>query len=499
MKREINILVLEDSEDDYELSLNYIKMAEFEVYSEVAWTKDQFEKNLESNNWDIILCDYDMPQFNAIDALNVLRDKNIDIPLIVISGSISEELAVSTIKAGAKDYLMKDKLMKLPYAIARALRENKAEKERRFNEKELASAYRKQKALIAAVNTSALLLTVNNDAIIESVNDTFCELTGYSREDLLNVKVSVLDFDNSYEDLICNFKNVSAEHGYFRKQVKIKTKTGRPIWIDLSVTPVNDKTESEGYLLLASDITEQRRAAAEKNSLLNELIVNNQDLEQFNYIISHNLRAPVAKLIGLADILNDQNMDESIRYNVLQTIKDESLQLDQVLKDLTSVTSIRKGIDELLTEVNLSASIDFSLQILKQENEARDFEVIGNIDKNINVKGVESYIKNIFLNILSNAYKFRDPARHLVIHIEACRLDNNNVQLTIKDNGIGFDSDKYKPKLFRLYSKFHHNTQGRGIGLFLAKSKMERMGGAIKISSKPNEGSTITLNFQTWN
>jgi PAS domain S-box-containing protein len=499
MNREINILVLEDSEDDYELALNYIKMAEFEVYAEMTWSKDQFEKKLESNNWDIILCDYDMPQFDAFDALNVLRNKSIDIPLIVISGSISEELAVNTIKAGAKDYLMKDKLMKLPYAVARALREHKAEQEKRLNEKELAAAYRKQKALVAAINTSALLLTVNNDAIIETVNDTFCQLTGYSREELINVKLSVLDFDNSYEELIYNFKNVSAEHGYIRKQVKIKTKTGRPVWIDLSVTSVNDKTESEGYLLLARDITEQRRTAAEKNSLLEELIVNNQDLEQFNYIISHNLRAPIVKLIGLANLLSDDNLDKEILNNVIETIKDEAHQLDHVLKDLTSVTSIRKGIDEPLTKVNLSASIDFSLQILKQENEARDFEVIGNIDKHINVKGVESYIKNIFLNILSNAYKFRDHSKPLVIHIEACRLDNNNVQLTIKDNGIGFDSDKHKPKLFRLYSKFHHNTQGRGIGLFLAKSKMERMGGAIKISSKPNEGSVLTLNFQTWN
>jgi len=77
--------------------------------------------------------------------------------------------------------------------------------------------------------------------------------------------------------------------------------------------------------------------------------------------------------------------------------------------------------------------------------------------------------------------------------------DKGNVELVIKDNGIGFDSEKYHSKLFRLYSKFHHNVQGRGIGLFLAKNQMERMGGAINITAKPGEGSTVILNFQTWN
>lgn len=137
MKRTLNLLLIEDSEDDAELILEAITSSGFEVTHKRVETKPDIASAVGSGQWDIILCDYAMPKVTAPEALKIVKDSERDIPFIVVSGSIGETVAVDLMKSGVNDYIMKDRLARLGPAIERELREAKNRRKRHFAEEEL--------------------------------------------------------------------------------------------------------------------------------------------------------------------------------------------------------------------------------------------------------------------------------------------------------------------------------------------------------------------------
>lgn len=130
MPTPIKILVVEDSEVDAELVVRHLRKAGFESKHRRVETQDQMKSALSEEDWDLIIADYNLPQFSAPDALNTLKASGKDLPFLVISGSMGEETAVTMMKAGAHDYLMKDNLTRLGPAVTRELREAKVRRER---------------------------------------------------------------------------------------------------------------------------------------------------------------------------------------------------------------------------------------------------------------------------------------------------------------------------------------------------------------------------------
>ena len=108
MKQQLHVLMVEDSEDDAVLLTRHLQHGDFEVKSERVQTADSFVSALESREWDAILCDYRMPNFNGLQALNIVKERGIDAPFIFVSGTMGEETAVEAMKAGAHDYVMKE-------------------------------------------------------------------------------------------------------------------------------------------------------------------------------------------------------------------------------------------------------------------------------------------------------------------------------------------------------------------------------------------------------
>jgi PAS domain S-box-containing protein len=131
MKQQLHVLMVEDSEDDAVLLTRHLQHGDFEVKSERVETADSFVSALDAKEWDAILCDYRMPNFNGLQALNIVRARGIDAPFIFVSGTMGEETAVEAMKAGAHDYVMKNNLTRLIPAVARELHEAKIRKERK--------------------------------------------------------------------------------------------------------------------------------------------------------------------------------------------------------------------------------------------------------------------------------------------------------------------------------------------------------------------------------
>lgn len=188
---DLNILIVEDSEDDTLLDLLQIKKGGYNISYERVETAEALKKALRSKKWDIILCDYSMPHFNGLDALSLLKETGLDIPFIIISGTIGEEIAVEAMKMGAHDYIMKDNLQRLLPAVERELRESNSRAEKRLLEqkkKQAEEALRKSenryRRITEGLTDYQYSVHVVNDKVIGTVQSQACHaVTGYTPEE----------------------------------------------------------------------------------------------------------------------------------------------------------------------------------------------------------------------------------------------------------------------------------------------------------------------------
>jgi light-regulated signal transduction histidine kinase (bacteriophytochrome) len=228
----------------------------------------------------------------------------------------------------------------------------------------------------------------------------------------------------------------------------------------------------------------------ELKSTVQDLLKHNQDLEQFSYIISHNLRSPVARIQGLINIFNQENMNDDFNKQILSHLHQSSYDLDMVIRDLTEIVSIRKSLNTSKEPVNIEELI--SNELIGFGGEIKQADAI--IEKDLAIKSIYSikaYIQSIFHNLISNAIKYRHNSRQLHILIKTSR-ENNNLCLIVQDNGLGVDTtDLYK--IFGLYQRMHTHVEGKGSGLYFVKTQIEAMNGKIELESSINQGSIFKV------
>jgi signal transduction histidine kinase len=241
---------------------------------------------------------------------------------------------------------------------------------------------------------------------------------------------------------------------------------------------------------LGLEVEKQTKYLRESNM---ELIRNINQLEQFSYTVSHNLRAPVARIIGLTEILKhaDGKVEEE---NILNKIADASRELDQVMKDLMVTIEMKKEINNALVDIDVNDHIEKTLGLFNEDIVANNINIAVTLHAP-NLKSVPAYVDSIFYNLMSNAVKYRNPGRPLKLEI-ATAYQKEWFVLTVKDNGIGLDVDRNKRDLFSFYKRFHFHVEGRGLGLFLVKSQTELLGGTIDVQSTVDVGTTFTVKLK---
>ncbi len=242
---------------------------------------------------------------------------------------------------------------------------------------------------------------------------------------------------------------------------------------------------------LALEVENQTKYLKETNL---QLIEHNSRLEQFAYIISHNLRAPVARLVGLSTILEHAANQEEQQKIVKMMIKSTG-ELDQVIQDLGFILRIQKLSAKILSQINLRQVIEKVLNIL--EPEIRDTQAIIKTDFNdvVSIYSLPQYFESIIYNLISNSIKYRHPERTPMISIHS-DFEGDFIRIVIRDNGLGIDLTRNKNNLFNLYKRFHFHVEGKGLGLYLVKTQMDALGGRIEVSSNVEEGTTWTLYFK---
>ncbi|QHT66906.1 PAS domain S-box protein [Rhodocytophaga rosea] len=250
--------------------------------------------------------------------------------------------------------------------------------------------------------------------------------------------------------------------------------------------------EKKYYTVILRDITLRKKAEHQEKQLNRELILQNQQLQQFGYITSHNLRAPIANILGLTQIFNMEDLNDPINKVAIENIRKATLKLDDIIKDLNEILAYQKSIDTSKELIHFEHVLnDVSEAIITHINHSKA-TIIADFSAISKVFSIKSYINSVFQNMLTNAIKYRHPERVPIIKITSA-LTQEHIQISFEDNGMGIDLEKNKDKIFGMYKRFHYHVEGKGLGLHLVKTQVEALHGKIDVNSTLGEGTIFHI------
>ena len=266
-------------------------------------------------------------------------------------------------------------------------------------------------------------------------------------------------------------------------------------WIESSFYPTFQNDLVIGTACFVRNISELKKREQEKEIFIKELTQSNADLRQFAYITSHNLRGPIANLLGLTNLLDHYPVKNATLMQILEGIKKAAKRFDETVKDLTQILTIKDNLTVPSEVLKFENSLNLAMEQCQDIITESKANIISDFSKYPIVHFNKSYLDSILMNLLTNAIKYRDFARPLEININT-QLEEGFIVLTFQDNGIGFDATSNENKLFKLYQRFHTEREGKGMGLFLIRTQLETLGGKVSVESKINEGTIFKLKFK---
>lgn len=363
---------------------------------------------------------------------------------------------------------------------------------RGINERKKAEDELKKLSLVASKTVNSVYIT-DEQARIEWVNEGFTRLTGYTLEEVLGRRPGdFLAGPATNTAKVSSIREKLTSDKPFVQEVQNKSKAGDIYWSKLDVTPILDKETGGGkkFIVIETEITAQKKAEEERLQLTEELLRRNQHLEQFTYIVSHNLRSPVANVLGLTSLLGTTDNPE-LRKGLTERLQKTALNLDTIIRDLNDLLSLRAGAVEAKETILLQEVLDQALEVLPSEFVKQVKVELNGVQE---VNSVRSYLSSILTNLLTNAMKYQSPDRPLEIVVKADWAQNGQMLcLTVQDNGLGINLAKEGKNLFGLYKRFHFHVAGRGLGLYLVKTQAETLGGHVSVESEPGVGSTFKV------
>ena len=255
-----------------------------------------------------------------------------------------------------------------------------------------------------------------------------------------------------------------------------------------------DAINVKAILVIMTDNADRVRADHEKSKLLEEIVVRNRNLENFSYTISHNLRGPIATLLGVAEMIDSPQTSFDEKVYLLNEINTLVKKTDKTITEINDILALKnknKGYSEVNLEESFKDIILSNNSIIRHRNISIKYELEAKC-----LNSVKSYISSIFNNLVSNAIKYCNKDTEPKINIKSYYLDNFIV-IEVEDNGIGIDLVKYENDIFKLYKRFHVNAaEGTGVGLYLVKLQVDELMGSIKIESEPSKGTKFILKFK---
>ncbi|HAI82851.1 MAG TPA: PAS domain-containing sensor histidine kinase, partial [Chitinophagaceae bacterium] len=233
-------------------------------------------------------------------------------------------------------------------------------------------------------------------------------------------------------------------------------KDGSYIYLEANGSNQLNNPAINAIVINSREITQRKRAEEEKTRLIAELSQNNKELKQFSYITSHNLRAPVTNLIALLGLIDQEPIDNDNLKTLLAGFKTSTIQLNQTLNDLINILIIKENIHQEKTHINFKDVFESVKNNLQQLIEQSNASITDNLDTLPRIPFILPYIESIFLNLLTNALKYKQPNCTPIIRVTAT-IAHHTATIHVADNGLGMDMAKVKDRIFGLYQRFHNH------------------------------------------
>ncbi|MEJ6981814.1 PAS domain S-box protein [Pedobacter sp. P351] len=358
---------------------------------------------------------------------------------------------------------------------------------------ELSNKERRFRALIE--NSTDCLTITNASAVIIYESPAVERITGY----LLEERAGRLLFGNVHPEDVEKCEKlynalVKNPGKPVYQQYRILHKNGDYIWIEGTATNLLGDESVKATVFNYRDITDRKQREQEREVLIHELTMHNKDLRQFSYITSHNLRAPLSNLLGLLGLIDINTIEDSSLKEIIQGFGTSTNSLNDTVNDLLKILYIKENTGLEQEDIHLLSLFQKVAAQVSNLIDEVDLEIDLNLKPGTVINFNRAYMESIFLNLLTNAIKYRSDKRKLKLTVRIEEYETKSV-LTFQDNGIGLDMEKYRSKVFGLYQRFHNHPDSKGLGLYLVKSQIEALGGRIELESAVDEGTKFTLTF----
>ncbi|MEI6820479.1 MAG: response regulator [Bacteroidota bacterium] len=500
MEKELKILVLEDIQTDAELVIFEIKKNEIKFNYKRVETEIEFREALYTYKPDIILSDYNLPQFTGMQALEIRNKLYPQIPFILVTGTLNEIIAVDCMKAGADDYILKDNLTRLGTAIKSALKKKEAIENKIIAEKALIVSEAKYQDLYDNAPDMFASIDIATGILIQC-NQTYASKTGYTKEELLgsnHLRMYHPDSVLIVKDAMISFLEKGEVHNL---ELEIQRKDGSYFNVNLSATAIRDKSgKIVSTRAIFHDITE--RKIAEQQLIIAKEKAEESDMLKSAFLanMSHEIRTPMNAIIGFSELQAEPDIKAEDRNKYIKIVVQRSYDLLGIINDILDISRMESGqLSIFEKEGDVTKVFNELYEFFNARNlnlEKKPIELRMNVDlpiDNYYINTDFSRLKQILINLISNSYKFTAEG-----YIEfGCSLINYDTEILyyVKDSGIGIAKDKQSI----IFNRFRQVEDGYltreyggvGLGLSISKGLIDLMKGKIWLESDLGEGSTF--------
>jgi PAS domain S-box-containing protein len=337
-----------------------------------------------------------------------------------------------------------------------------------------------------------LLCIAGFDGYFKRINPAVSKLFGYSNEELLAKPIIEFVHPTDKKQTKISQNLAQGDGPLIDFENRYVTKSGEIIW--LNWTSNADKEEQLVYAI-AKNITYKKLIDEARNYQLSNLLKANNELKQLSYTTSHDLRSPIGTIVSLLDFIDYSKITDVDNLKYLKFIKIAADSLKKAVNNSVDVLIQKDQIDIAVEDLNLNEILNQVLKTIQSLIINSNTIIKVDFSELETIKFNESYLKSIFLNLITNSIKYSQPDIQPEIVITSNRVNGTN-QLVISDNGLGFDLEKWKGKIFGLNQTFHDSNDSKGIGLYLVHNHVNNLGGQIILKSKVNQGATFTIFFK---
>jgi signal transduction histidine kinase len=327
-------------------------------------------------------------------------------------------------------------------------------------------------------------------------SDVLYELHGLEVGTEINEEVILTYFkdSDSRERLISHSKELQLNGKKFDDEFQFVNKSNELKYVRIIGEPIYENDELQAVEGIFMDITKQKKQELELEKTLNLTEDQNNRLENFTQIVSHNLKSHSDNYQLALNQLNIEKEHEKIQQ-LLIALEENTFRFQDSLEHLNEIVKIQNNTNLTLHPIRLKEGIQKVINHDINDELKQEVNLNFNFDEEATIMYVPAYFDSVIFNLISNALKYKHPQRKAEINIDFS--ENNDFWiLEISDNGQGIDLEKYGAKLFGMYKTFHNHKEAKGLGLFLTKNQIESLGGKIEVNSQTEVGTTFTVFFK---